>query len=643
MAANRVAMTRQSFEKGRPGSVRMVVMHSTAGRYPGDYNWLLRGGGVVNGQDRPVSVHYYIDKQGVVSQMVDDNDTAWHAGDSAWDVDGKRIRYCNSISVGIELENNNTGREPFPEAQYNAALQLTRELVARYNVPRRQLVRHLDISPGRKTDPAGFPWARFVSEVYDASGAGAPPANPSLPVPQQEKLPPDTQLRQLLIDLAYRAAGGGAPPGWQLLKETVTRNTGMPVAVLTSPPQSDADDEANATRHLMLPGLPPLIVETYARDLYYTVVGPDGGMSQLLRLSESGPGPVRDGLLEAMFRNADPAKGYQSGWAFHQQYVASPTQIGSPIGPNHRVAGRTSDGKEYACQHFALDTLCSPTDDWSRLIRLSDLTRDMYNGDPHTPVEKELRKLLLDDLYQTRTGRAFDPTALFCRFAIANNLGAPTAKAEVQTLEGRKFVAMPYALDVLYCRIPDDGNWQNVTVGVLGDDDAAGPVSEAGLMRLSQLLTVDAIDKDAQAQTEGAPDHLGDDDDIDDITSPLTYSHGVLGEELETPTVIDLTVRDSLTGSDRGGATISHVEVVPTSGTLANDLAAATQADATTTWHYYVATDGTIYRLMGDSQAARGAATDALVVAVEGAARSEPAPDSAQAHALAWLLNAVQP
>ena len=51
-----------------------------------------------------------------------------------------------------------------------AAVALARHLVATYQIPRGNLVRHLDISPGRKTDPAGIDWASFVRAVYGEAG-----------------------------------------------------------------------------------------------------------------------------------------------------------------------------------------------------------------------------------------------------------------------------------------------------------------------------------------------------------------------------------------------------------------------------------------------------------------------------------------
>jgi hypothetical protein len=172
-----VGMTRSHFQAGG-NTRRAVVVHSTAGRYPGDYDWLRQGGST----SAPVSCHYYINKAGAISQMVRDEDIAWHAGQSTWVVDGRQVSMSvglNPCSVGIELENRNDGNDSYPQAQYRACVDLTRHLVERYDIPRSQLVRHLDIAPGRKTDPAGFPWQQFVGDVYECE----PEPEPELVAP----------------------------------------------------------------------------------------------------------------------------------------------------------------------------------------------------------------------------------------------------------------------------------------------------------------------------------------------------------------------------------------------------------------------------------------------------------------------------
>lgn len=604
MQINKVGLVGSSFEPGDIRRVRMIVLHSTAARGPGDFKYLQRGGE----PGRRVSIHYYIDKAGAISQMVDDKDIAWQAGLSSWKVDGKPVApSCNPVSIGIELENLNTGRDPYPPAQYSATLELVRYLVSKYNIPRSQLVRHLDIAPKRKTDPAGFPWERFVAEVYAAGPAPTPPpAQPAVAAPAPQPIQPSQQLRKLLVDLAYRAAGGGRPFGWPLLKEAVSKNTGMPIAVIAPAPSGDGQGEDDQQRAVAVAGQ-QLILEAYGRDLFYAA--PDS-LEQVQRLSTTPAGPLRDALLGALFRSVDPVKGFRADQAFHQFFLSHMTEIGVPIGPDHVLPGGQT-----SCQHFALDTLI-----WTgKVTRLSELARGMYGGDPHSPQERELRSAVLNDLYTARTGRNFDPNALFCKYAINNSMGAPMGKAEVQTLAGGRLVAMPYALDVLYCQIPADGDWTKIVIGqlpvTLGDE-------EQQLAKLSALLAQG--DPDAEG-----PAVLADDEDAREVLPSQIMRGGLLGKPPAGPPLTDLTA--SVGAREPRGAPVTRLLVAAGAGPAAADLAAAGAGDAH--FHYYVDTAGAIYRLV-DEQGAAGAA-DALAIGLEPGGSARPAE---QSDALAWLL-----
>jgi hypothetical protein len=110
---------------------------------------------------------------GEIVQFVGDTNTAWHTGASAWKIDGEALNgsrngvaTLNWLSLGIELSGANKPDSKYPDAQLASAVELTRTLVERYQIPRCQLVRHLDIAPGRKTDPANFPFAAFADAVY---------------------------------------------------------------------------------------------------------------------------------------------------------------------------------------------------------------------------------------------------------------------------------------------------------------------------------------------------------------------------------------------------------------------------------------------------------------------------------------------
>jgi AmpD protein len=104
-----------------------------------------------------VSAHFFISRQGVVTQYVPVSGRAWHAGVSHW----QGRDNCNDFSIGIELEGTDT--DPYTDAQYDTLAALTQQL--QQICPAicvEQIVGHCDIAPGRKSDPgAVFDWQRF--------------------------------------------------------------------------------------------------------------------------------------------------------------------------------------------------------------------------------------------------------------------------------------------------------------------------------------------------------------------------------------------------------------------------------------------------------------------------------------------------
>ena len=103
-----------------------------------------------------VSAHFFIERDGTVTQFVSCNERAWHAGVSRF----AERENCNDFSLGIELEG--TDDLPFTAAQYAALVKLTRQLLAAYPaITPERICGHSDIAPGRKTDPGpAFDWSR---------------------------------------------------------------------------------------------------------------------------------------------------------------------------------------------------------------------------------------------------------------------------------------------------------------------------------------------------------------------------------------------------------------------------------------------------------------------------------------------------
>ena len=104
-----------------------------------------------------VSAHFFIPRDGQITQFVPVHRRAWHAGVSRFT---GRER-CNDFSIGIELEGCDD--DSFTAAQYAALTGLTRALRTAYPPIRAEaIVGHSEIAPGRKTDPGPhFDWARY--------------------------------------------------------------------------------------------------------------------------------------------------------------------------------------------------------------------------------------------------------------------------------------------------------------------------------------------------------------------------------------------------------------------------------------------------------------------------------------------------
>mgnify|MGYP003609811653 FL=1 len=107
--------------------------------------------------DMRVSAHFFIERDGQISQFVSCLQRAWHAGVSSFS--GRDN--CNDFSLGIELEG--TDDLPYSEAQYDALVPLVQQLLAAYPaLSVERICGHCDIAPGRKTDPGpAFDWPRL--------------------------------------------------------------------------------------------------------------------------------------------------------------------------------------------------------------------------------------------------------------------------------------------------------------------------------------------------------------------------------------------------------------------------------------------------------------------------------------------------
>ena len=104
-----------------------------------------------------VASHYLITRSGKIINLVPDLYIAWHAGISSW----KTLNSLNKNSIGIEITNpgHQFGYKKFSKKQINSLINLSKFLIKKYKINKKNILGHSDISPDRKKDPGEkFPW-----------------------------------------------------------------------------------------------------------------------------------------------------------------------------------------------------------------------------------------------------------------------------------------------------------------------------------------------------------------------------------------------------------------------------------------------------------------------------------------------------
>lgn len=146
-----------NYSSRRGASIDAIVVHSTADdKVGGTLAWFAN-------KNSRVSAHYTISKKGKIYKHVDEANKAWHAGRS--NLYGRSN--VNKFSIGIELTNKNDGKDSYPTVQLKSLAWLVNDIAKRHKIPAKRVVGHVDISPGRKTDPRNFPWDKFWGIMRD--------------------------------------------------------------------------------------------------------------------------------------------------------------------------------------------------------------------------------------------------------------------------------------------------------------------------------------------------------------------------------------------------------------------------------------------------------------------------------------------
>ena len=130
------------------------------------------------------SAHFFVGFSGEIWQCVEESDTAWHCGASSY----KHPTCRNSNSIGIELcvRKKNTGSLGatdkdwyFEDATVKAAVELTKYLMKKYNIPAENVIRHYDVTGKICPNPyvyntTSHTWSEFKNLISDGSSPSVP-------------------------------------------------------------------------------------------------------------------------------------------------------------------------------------------------------------------------------------------------------------------------------------------------------------------------------------------------------------------------------------------------------------------------------------------------------------------------------------
>jgi hypothetical protein len=360
------------------------------------------------------------------------------------------------------------------------------------------------------------------------------------------------------------------------------------------------------------------------------------------------PGPIGNptpevaALVEALMEQsyARRGEGYNSDWAFHQYAVQH--NLGAPIG---RSAQLQADGKRYAYQPFARDTLFNEIPNWGDVRRLSALLGGRIPA-------AGLARALLDASYRAG-GATLHPDWAFHQYAVANQLGPPIGESTTITVDGAQYAYQVFAVDTLYNAVP---NWADVRrLSALANATASAQLrlrdallaqtyraggatyhAEWAFHQLARSWNLGAPLSDSYRVSSGAAQYaiqvyaadtlynvVPNWADVRRLSALTAPRPAVLGAESpaqpaqpratttrEPASVTFQIVQYSSAAamptaySERDGAKIALIVLRGDTGPATQSLAAMTAPGARASAHYYAARDATIYQVVDDQYAA---------------------------------------
>lgn len=146
------------------GDIRYIIIHTVQGSYSGCISWFQNS-------SASVSAHYVVrSSDGQVTQMVWEEDVAWHAGNWSY----------NEASVGIEHEGYVDQPDTYyTDAMYGESAALSADIIDRTGVSadRSHVIAHSEVPGATHTDPgSGWDWDHYMDLIDGGGGTTTPSA-----------------------------------------------------------------------------------------------------------------------------------------------------------------------------------------------------------------------------------------------------------------------------------------------------------------------------------------------------------------------------------------------------------------------------------------------------------------------------------
>lgn len=160
-------LTPYNHNSGTADRIKYIVIHYVGALGGAEANCKYYAGG-----NRGASAHYFVGFEGEIWQSVEDRNIAWHCGAKAY----KHPECRNDNSLGIEMCVRNKGSQAadskdwyFEDATVKAAIELTKELMEKYNIPSDRVMRHFDVTGKICPNPYVYNHTEHTWEVFKAA------------------------------------------------------------------------------------------------------------------------------------------------------------------------------------------------------------------------------------------------------------------------------------------------------------------------------------------------------------------------------------------------------------------------------------------------------------------------------------------